>query len=223
MSKRGGVRSVSVFPAWGPLAPEDEVRLAEMVRRVIAGDRGAEGEFWLAMHPRIRQWARRVIRRSGGSAALRLGSEAWLLDDLVQEAYPLLVESITSWEGATPVALHLQQELGRGLRRRWHALQGSRRMVLAPRGLPDPAVPFAEDADVLILLDTLLNDLRKQKFAERDLVLLQRRVVFGESIAAAGRAAGMSRTTAQRRWAAVVSAARQLLENEGRGSLNVPE
>jgi len=199
------------IPAGGPVSPEEEAWLAATAAQLAKGDQTADGRLWQALEPRFRAMARRVIRRNGGDAAAWRDAQPWLLDDLTQEAYPLLRSAIARWEPSDPLFPHLQAEVGRGLRRAWTRLRGSRRVVLVAAGLPEQSMSFAEDADVLILLDEVVDRLRDAGVPEDGLVLLQRRVVTGESVRTAAASLGLARTTAQRRWELLLPLARALL------------
>ena len=197
--------------AGGPVSPQEEAWLVETAVQLAAGDQTADDRLWQALEPRFRAMARRVIRRNGGDAAAWRDAQPWLLDDLTQEAYPLLRTAVASWEPPNPLFPHLQAEVGRGLRRAWTRLRGSRRVVLMAAGLPEQSVSFAEDADVLILLDGLVDRLREAGAPEDGLLLLQRRVATGESVRTAATSLGLSRTTAQRRWDVLLPLARAML------------
>ena len=158
--------------AGGPVSPQEEAWLVETAVQLAAGDQTADDRLWQALEPRFRAMARRVIRRNGGDAAAWRDAQPWLLDDLTQEAYPLLRTAVASWEPPNPLFPHLQAEVGRGLRRAWTRLRGSRRVVLVAAGLPEQSVSFAEDADVLILLDEVVDRLRDAGVPEDGLVLL---------------------------------------------------
>ena len=200
--------------AGGPVSPQEEAWLVATAAQLAAGDQSADDRLWRALEPRFRAMARRVIRRNGGDAAAWRDAQPWLLDDLTQEAYPLLRSAIARWEPSDPLFPHLQAEVGRGLRRAWTRLRGSRRVVLVAAGPPGQSVPFAEEADVLILLDELVYRLREAGVPEDGLVLLQRRVVTGESVRTAAASLGLSRTTAQRRWEFLLPLARAMLNGK---------
>jgi DNA-directed RNA polymerase specialized sigma24 family protein len=196
----GTSSAVSRPPMPAPLLPGQAVTTAEQAwlddraRAARAGDAAARHDLWLALQPRMDRWARTSLYRWGGASGPRRDSTPWLLDDLRQEGYPVLLQVLASWPGEYGFLPYLLAVAPRRMAGAWSRLR-EQRPLTTMRPLPDLADGSAAAEEALALLAALAADL-----GGADGALLLAHIADGRSLAAAGRSVGLGRRETQRRW-----------------------
>ncbi len=85
-----------VFLAGVPIDEAGARWLSATAEAAQAGDADAALALWLALRPRFARWAAACLERTG-AAAIRRDGKPWLLDDLLQEGYLVLLGVVADW------------------------------------------------------------------------------------------------------------------------------
>lgn len=144
-----------VAPLLPPGVPVDATAAAWLTDRAIAaraGDRAAQEALIRALGPRIDRWVARRIRHSRPTP--RRDGRFWLADDLRQEAWFALSQTLKTWSGEGSFLPWLLAVLPRRLSDRWKTLLGP---PLRPiwEAQAEPAPDSHADGEIRLLLESL--------------------------------------------------------------------
>jgi len=173
------------------------------------GDARAQADLLPLVYEELRRLARRQLAREQPGQTLQPTA-------LVHEAYLRLVgDANARWDCRAhffTAAVEAMRRIMIENARRKKAVKhgGGRRRVELDHDAPDGSSSSLDDVERLLALDEAIDRLSKQDPDKAQLVKL--RCFAGLSVEEAGAAMGMSRSTANRHWAAVRDWLRQILE-----------